>query len=216
MGFEVYLSVDEFSWSKNAQPSLIRRQIVNMSVAGDFHVNLFPVDIPVNIANPRTLRRLLELFPNQKVYFVVGSDVPSNASSYKAPSRPWSIHPDEPHHLPPSGRARAAQEPAHHRRRDPAATALLPEGHQLHPHPGGRGLQPGHLQPHRPGDSGLHLSERPVPAGQPEQAHAGGWASWSSRWLGAPDLSLLGQMSALLPGAGPPCAPPSPGTGTGC
>ena len=58
----------------------------------DFHINLFPADIPINIANPRTLRRLLELFPNQKVYVVVGSDVPSNASSYKAPSRPWSIH----------------------------------------------------------------------------------------------------------------------------
>ncbi len=92
MGFEVYLAVDEFSWSKKAQPHLIRRQIVNMSVAGDFHVHLFPDDIPVNIANPSNLRRLLELFPNQEVYIVVGSDVVANASSYQAPSRPYSIH----------------------------------------------------------------------------------------------------------------------------
>ncbi len=92
MGFEVYLAVDEFSWSKKAQPHLIRRQIVSMSVAGDFHVHLFPDDIPVNIANPGDLRRLCELFPGQEVYLVVGSDVVANASSYKAPASPWSIH----------------------------------------------------------------------------------------------------------------------------
>lgn len=92
MGFEVYLAVDEFSWSKKAQPHLIRRQIVNMSVAGDFHVHLFPDDIPVNIANPSDLRHLVELFPEQEVYLVAGSDVVANASSYRGPSRPFSVH----------------------------------------------------------------------------------------------------------------------------
>ena len=92
LGFEVYLAVDEFSWSKKAQPHLIRRQIVNLSVAGDFHVHLFPDDIPVNIANPADLRRLTDLFPGQKVYIVAGSDVVANASSYKVPPQPCSIH----------------------------------------------------------------------------------------------------------------------------
>ena len=75
LGFEVYLAVDEFSWSKKAQPHLVRRQIVNLSIAGDFHVHLFPDDIPVNIANPRDLKRLVELFPGQQVYIVAGSDI---------------------------------------------------------------------------------------------------------------------------------------------
>ena len=92
LGFEVYLAVDEFSWSKKAQPHLIRRQIVSMSVAGDFHVHLFPDDIPVNIANPGDLKRLCSLFPEQEVYLVAGSDVVNNASSYRAEPRPWSIH----------------------------------------------------------------------------------------------------------------------------
>lgn len=91
LGFEVYLAVDEFSWSKKAQPHLIRRQIVNLSVAGDFHVHLFPDDIPVNIANPADLRRLVELFPGQKVYIVAGSDVVANASAYKTEPVPFSI-----------------------------------------------------------------------------------------------------------------------------
>lgn len=92
MGFEVYLSVDEFSWSKKAQPHLIRRQIVNMSVADEFHVNLFPDEIPVNIANPLDLRKLKEVFKGQEVYIVVGSDVIANASSYKKEPEPDSIH----------------------------------------------------------------------------------------------------------------------------
>ena len=92
LGFEVYLAVDEFSWSKKAQPHLIRRQIVNLSIAGDFHVHLFPDDIPVNIANPADLRRLTQLFPNQQVYIVAGSDVVANASSYQAQPQPYSIH----------------------------------------------------------------------------------------------------------------------------
>ncbi len=92
LGFEVYLAVDEFSWSKKAQPHLVRRQIVNMSVAGDFHVHLFPDDIPVNIANPHDLKRLLDVFPEQEVYLVVGSDVVANASSYKSSPSPFSVH----------------------------------------------------------------------------------------------------------------------------
>ena len=82
-GFEVYLSVDEFSWSKKAQPHFIRRQIVNMSTAGQFHVNLFPCEIPVNPGNPEDLRKLEAMFPGREVYLVVGSDVIAHASFYK-------------------------------------------------------------------------------------------------------------------------------------
>ena len=91
MGYEVYLAVDEFSWSKKAQPHLIRRQIVSMSVADEFHVHIFPDDIPVNIANPPDLKRLLSVFPGKEVYVVVGTDVVANASSYKAAPAAGSI-----------------------------------------------------------------------------------------------------------------------------
>lgn len=83
MGFEVYLSVDEFSWSKRAQPHFIRRQIVNMSIAGQYHVNLFPYEIPINPGNPEDLERLEAMFPGREVYLVVGSDVVAHASFYK-------------------------------------------------------------------------------------------------------------------------------------
>lgn len=92
LGFEVFLAVDEFSWSKKTQPHLIRRQIVSMSVADEFNVNLFPDDIPVNIANPADLKRLHEVFSGYELYIAVGSDVVANASSYRNRAENYSIH----------------------------------------------------------------------------------------------------------------------------
>lgn len=83
MGFIVYLAIDEFSWSKKTQPHMVRRRIINMSVANEENIYLFPENVPVNIANPEDLKRLRELFPDKEVYMVAGSDVVQNASSYK-------------------------------------------------------------------------------------------------------------------------------------
>ena len=92
MGYEVYLAVDEFSWSKKTQPSLIRRKIASMSVADEFHVHLFPYNVPINIANPGDLRQLRQMFAGRELYLIVGSDVIHGASSYKAPPSEGSVH----------------------------------------------------------------------------------------------------------------------------
>lgn len=92
MGFEVYLALDEFSWSKNTQPRLLRRKIMNMSIAGEDDLFIFPEDIPVNIANPDDIKRLKETFSGKELYIAVGTDVIQNASCYKAPPKPHSIH----------------------------------------------------------------------------------------------------------------------------
>ncbi|MCL1983137.1 MAG: hypothetical protein FWG53_08665 [Clostridiales bacterium] len=92
LGFEVYLALDEFSWSKKTQARMIRRQIIAMSVADERNVYVFPDDIPVNIANPKDLKRLTEIWPGREIYMTVGSDVIANASSYKAEPSENSIH----------------------------------------------------------------------------------------------------------------------------
>lgn len=84
-GIEVYLAVDEFSWSKRTQPKLLRRQIALMSVADCAGVYLFPDEIPINIANPDDLARLKSIFPDRPLYLVAGSDVIENASAYANP-----------------------------------------------------------------------------------------------------------------------------------
>ncbi len=91
-GFEVYLAIDEFSWSKKTQPRLLRRQIVNLSIADELDVYLFPSEIPINIANNRDIALLKETFNGKAVYIVVGSDVIVNASAYQRRVSKSSIH----------------------------------------------------------------------------------------------------------------------------
>ncbi len=92
LGYEVYLALDEFSWSKKTQPRLLRRKIMSMSVADEADIYIFPDDIPVNIANPKDLEQLKELFADRELFFVAGSDVIENASCYRAVPQEHSIH----------------------------------------------------------------------------------------------------------------------------
>ncbi|MCQ2419513.1 MAG: hypothetical protein MJ118_00090 [Clostridia bacterium] len=84
LGFEVYLAVDEFSWSKKTLAKLLRRQIVSISVADQWDTYLFPDEIPINIAMPSDLALLKSLFPGREVYLAAGSDVIMNASAYRS------------------------------------------------------------------------------------------------------------------------------------
>ena len=90
-GYEVYLAIDEFSWSKKTLPNIVRRNILNMSTAGELGLYLFPEDIPINISNPSDIRTLKEIF-NHNVYMVCGSDVVLNASSYGKAQGEHTIH----------------------------------------------------------------------------------------------------------------------------
>lgn len=81
MGYEVYLGVDEFSWSKKTLPNKVRRQIISMSIAGEDDLYLFPQSVPVNIASDRDIEGLLRRFGGE-VTILCGSDVVLNASAY--------------------------------------------------------------------------------------------------------------------------------------
>lgn len=88
-GYDVYLAIDEFSWSKQTLPKLLRRQIAGISSADQLDVFLFPDEIPVNIAMAADLENLRAQLPSREVYLAVGSDVIRNASAYRD-SRPGS------------------------------------------------------------------------------------------------------------------------------
>lgn len=83
LGFEVYLSVDEFSWSKRTQANFIRRNIINMSISDELNIYLFPEDLPININNNKDLTILKNIFNETSFFIAVGSDVVLNASAYK-------------------------------------------------------------------------------------------------------------------------------------
>ena len=90
-GFEVYLAIDEFSWSKKTLPNNVRRNILNMSTAGEMGLYLFPEDIPVNISSESDIAALKSIFHNS-AYMVCGSDVILNASSYTKEPGEDTIH----------------------------------------------------------------------------------------------------------------------------
>ena len=92
MGFDVYLAIDEFSWSKKTLPHMVRRNILAMSAADEAGLYIFPDGISVNIANPEDLGHLREIFGGREIYIAVGSDVVKNASAYKAKPQKNSIH----------------------------------------------------------------------------------------------------------------------------
>ncbi len=90
-GYEVYLAIDEFSWSKKTLPNNVRRRILEMSTAGELGLYLFPEDLPINIANEEDIKSLKGIFGSE-IYMVCGSDVVLNASSYKKERTENSIH----------------------------------------------------------------------------------------------------------------------------
>lgn len=90
-GFEVYLAVDEFSWSKKVQPRKIRQKIVTMSTAQEKDIYVFPANEPINIANEDNIKTLKKIWKNKELYIVVGSDVVRNALSYKKPATKHSV-----------------------------------------------------------------------------------------------------------------------------
>ncbi len=83
LGFEIYMAVDEFSWSKLTLPHELRREIINMSVADQLDTYIFPDNIPINISSSYDLIKMRRMFPKSQVYIVAGSDVILNASAYR-------------------------------------------------------------------------------------------------------------------------------------
>ncbi len=83
LGYEVYFSVDEFSWSKKTLPNKVRRSILNMSVAGEENMFLFPESIPVNIGNDSDIETLKKSFGGE-ITIICGSDVILNATAYES------------------------------------------------------------------------------------------------------------------------------------
>lgn len=83
LGFEVFLAVDEFSWSKRTEAHQFRRNIINMTVSKEDGIYIFPTDMPINISNKNDLELLKNIFTTKEVYLAVGTDVILNASAYK-------------------------------------------------------------------------------------------------------------------------------------
>jgi nicotinic acid mononucleotide adenylyltransferase len=131
MGYEVFLAVDEFSWSKRTQPNMIRRNIIDMSIADELNIYLFPSSLSVNIANQTDLKELQNCYGEDPISIVVGSDVILHASAY-ATTDEFSIF-DFPHVIFERNCDKVDPDPLKpflDRMKEPAVRLCLPEEYE--------------------------------------------------------------------------------------
>lgn len=91
-GFDVYIAIDEFSWSKSTNANLIRREILRLSIADELHLYEVPQSLSINIANQEDLSTLRNYFKGDDVWLLMGEDVVKGASAYKGEPTEDSIH----------------------------------------------------------------------------------------------------------------------------
>ncbi|MCK8059921.1 MULTISPECIES: HD domain-containing protein [unclassified Fusibacter] len=81
-GFDVYIAIDPFNWMRRTQPTLLRRKLINMTIADEFGVYLFPRNKIINLNMEDSSNRLSDLFPEQPVHLVTGEDMLLSNASY--------------------------------------------------------------------------------------------------------------------------------------
>jgi nicotinic acid mononucleotide adenylyltransferase len=81
-GMEVYISISEFQWKRRTQPSLMRKQIVEMSIADLLNVYTFPQDQPINLRVGDDLEKLQAMFEGKNIYIVMGEEALLNDALY--------------------------------------------------------------------------------------------------------------------------------------
>ena len=91
LGYDVYIAIDEFSWSKRTQPNRIRREIMRLSIADELHLYEFPESFSINIANDADLS-FLQSTLGEEVALVVGEDVIRGASAYRQAKKIRQFH----------------------------------------------------------------------------------------------------------------------------
>lgn len=73
-GYEVYVHISEFHWKRRTQPSLIRRQMVEMSLADTFGVYVWPQSYPLNLSAEDVVVNLKNIFSNHNLYLATGEE----------------------------------------------------------------------------------------------------------------------------------------------
>ena len=82
-GFEVFIGISEFQWRRRTQPSLMRRQIIEMSISDQMSIHTFPQRMPINLSRHEDHKKLRDIFAGQEVYLIIGEETLKNDTIYK-------------------------------------------------------------------------------------------------------------------------------------
>lgn len=86
--FEVFIGISEFQWRRRTQPSLMRREIIEMSISDQMSIHTFPQRIPINLRRYEDHQKLRHIFVNQEVYLIIGEEALVNDTLYEDESNP--------------------------------------------------------------------------------------------------------------------------------
>jgi len=82
MGFDVEIALSEFQWQRRTQPSLLRRRIVEMTIADLFSVSTWPQNQPLNLEEAEDLIQLRDTLAGKEVYIAIGEEALLNDAVY--------------------------------------------------------------------------------------------------------------------------------------
>lgn len=74
LGFEVFIGISEFQWKRRTQPSLMRKEIIEMSISDQMSIYTFPQSLPINLRHKEDLEKLKTLFDEKPVYLIIGEE----------------------------------------------------------------------------------------------------------------------------------------------
>lgn len=81
-GYEVYVNISEFHWKRRTQASLIRRQMVEMSLADTFGIYVWPQSHPLNLSVDEVVSDLQSIFSKHNLYLATGEEALLNDQFY--------------------------------------------------------------------------------------------------------------------------------------
>ncbi|MBN2796316.1 MAG: hypothetical protein JXR88_12975 [Clostridia bacterium] len=88
LGLDVYVAISEFHWKRRTQPSLIRKQIAEMTIGDQFYLYTFPQNLPIHLKRKEDLNQLKRLFEDKKIYLIIGEDALLHDSIYQQEDHP--------------------------------------------------------------------------------------------------------------------------------
>lgn len=71
LDYELYIYISEFNWKNKLLPFKERQDIAFQKTASNFNVFVFPSCFPINIANPKDVKKLIKIFKNKDLYLVL-------------------------------------------------------------------------------------------------------------------------------------------------
>lgn len=82
-GYEVYIAIDAFNWMRRTQATLMRRRMIELTIANEFDIYLFPAEVSIYANNDEDIEALQTFFGHIPIYWTIGEDLMLSQDVYE-------------------------------------------------------------------------------------------------------------------------------------